>query len=391
MRFAADDQPSVLVTHARVVSGGAVADDHWVLLGRRTVLATGGGPLPPVPGVPRVDAKGQWATPGFIDLHCHGAGGFAYDSGADAIARARAVHRARGTTRSAVSLVTASIPELCTSLERISGLCESDPTLLGAHLEGPFLADAHRGAHDPGLLTAPTPAAVDRLIEAGAGRIAQITIAPELVGGLDAVRRFQRAGVVVAVGHTAADYETAAAAFDAGASVLTHAFNAMDDVRHRQPGPLPAAVERGWVTLELIADGVHVADPVMRLLLDAVPTRTALITDAMEATGMPDGDYLLGALPVVVTDGVARLRAGGAIAGSTLTLDRAFRRAVQRLRVPIAEAAGMLTEIPARTLGLDDRLGRLDPGFAADLLLFDPDLQLVRGWADGAEIPGIGR
>jgi N-acetylglucosamine-6-phosphate deacetylase len=290
-----------------------------------------------------------------------------------------------------VSLVTASIPELCTSLERISELCESDPTLLGAHLEGPFLADAHRGAHDPGLLTAPTPAAVDRLIEAGAGCIAQITIAPELAGGLDAVRRFQRAGVVVAVGHTAADYETAAAAFDAGASVLTHAFNAMDDVRHRQPGPLPAAVERGWVTLELIADGVHVADSVMRLLLAAVPARMALITDAMEATGMPDGDYLLGALPVVVADGVARLRAGGAIAGSTLTLDRAFRRAVQRLRVPIAEAAGMLTEIPARTLGLDDRLGRLDPGFAADLLLFDPDLQLVRGWADGTEIPGIGR
>jgi N-acetylglucosamine-6-phosphate deacetylase len=191
MRFAADDQPSVLVTHARVVSGGTVADDHWVLLGRRTVLATGGGPLPPVAGVPEVNAKGQWATPGFIDLHCHGAGGFAYDSGAEAIGRARAVHRSHGTTRSVVSLVTASVPDLCASLGRISELCESDPTLLGAHLEGPFLADAHRGAHDPRLLTAPAPAAVDRLIEAGAGRIAQITVAPELAGGLDAVRRFQ--------------------------------------------------------------------------------------------------------------------------------------------------------------------------------------------------------
>src|SRR5699024_3477544 len=171
-------------------------------------------------------------------------------------------------------------------------------------------------------LTAPTPEAVEAILAAADGALAQITIAPELPGALEAIGRFAEAGVRVAIGHTAADYELAVRAFDAGASILTHAFNAMPGIHHLAPGPILAAAEAEHVTFELINDGVHVLAPVARMLHELVPGRIALITDAMAATGMSDGEYMLGSLPVTVKASVARLvtadGSAGAIAGSTL-------------------------------------------------------------------------
>lgn len=373
-----------LIEHARVVSDGHIEPESWILLEGSRIEASGWGDAPSG-DFARVDAGGAWATPGFIDLHCHGAGGFAFDDGAEAISAARAVHRSHGTTRSVLSLVTAPLGLMAQRLETIAALCERDETLLGAHLEGPFLSVGHRGAHDPALLQDPAPEAVARLLDAGRGHIAQVTLAPERPGALEAIGQFVQAGVRVAVGHTTAGYEEASAAFDRGATILTHAFNGMDDMLHRKPGPLPAAVERSGVTVELICDGVHVSEPAMRVLMRAARGRMALITDAMAAAGSSDGSYLLGALAVDVVDGVARLHEGGSIAGSTLLLDAAFRRAVFDLGVAVPEAVAMLTATPARTLGVQDRLGRLAPGFAADVLLWDEGLHLLRGWAAGQE------
>src|SRR5699024_1080486 len=194
--------------------------------------------------------------------------------------------------------------------------------VIGLHAEGPFLAPDFKGAHAAEVLTAPTPEAVEAILAATDGTLAQITIAAELPGALDAIARLTSAGVRVALGHTAADYDQAAAAFDAGASILTHAFNAMPGIHHRAPGPILAAREAEHVTVELINDGVHVVAPAARMLRELVPGRIALSTDAMAATGMSDGDYMLGSLPVRAEDSVARLATAAGAGGGQARRDR---------------------------------------------------------------------
>jgi N-acetylglucosamine-6-phosphate deacetylase len=258
--------------------------------------------------------------------------------------------------------------------------------VLGAHLEGPFLDDEFRGAHDPGLLRDADEASVELLLEAAAGTLRQITIAPEHDGALEAIARFVAADVRVAVGHTGADFETALAAFDAGASILTHAFNGMRGIHHRAPGPVTAAMHADHVTLEDINAGVHVHPDVVKLAFAGAPGRVALVTDAMAATGSADGVYVLGSLEVVVTDGVARLREGGSIAGSTLTQDDALRRAVFDCGIALDEAVGALTMTPAAAIGRAGDLGRLDPGFAADAVLLDAELGVDAVWGAGVRL-----
>ena len=402
---------SIVIHSARLVSGGTVVSDAWVAFTGDTVsrVGTGQGWRALIPGdvastagsaasgVEVIDARGRWLTPGFIDIHCHGAGGAAFDDGAAGIRTALAVHRAHGTTRSMLSLVTASLPDLETRLGVIATAVEADPLILGAHLEGPFLDDGFRGAHDRTLLREADAAATDRLLVAARGHLRQITLAPELPGGLDAIARFADAGVVVAVGHSAADYATARAAFDAGASVLTHAFNAMHGIHHRAPGPVVAAMSSVGVTLELINDGVHLHPDVVRLAFAGAPGRVALVTDAMAATGFGDGVYWLGSLRVTVLDGVARLAPGGdgsggaasalgAIAGSTLTLDVALQRAVHVVGLPIATAVTALTETPARAIGRAHDLGLLAPGFAADAVLLGDDFAVEAVFAAGRQV-----
>jgi len=293
------------------------------------------------------------------------------------------MHRTHGTTRSVVSLVSAPIATLETQLARIAGLVADDPRVLGSHLEGPFLAPARRGAHAAEMLCAPDPATIDRLLAAAAGTLRQVTIAPELPGALDTIRRFVAAGVVVAVGHTEADAAITAAAFDAGARLLTHAFNAMPGIHHRRPGPVVAALDDDRVTLEIVLDGLHVDPRVAALAFAGAPGRIALVTDAMAAAGFGDGTYRLGTLDIEVRDGVARVAGTDTIAGSTLTQDVALRLAVDIVGVSRSEAVAALTATPARVLGLDATLGLLEPGYAADVVVLD-DAFGVRGvWAAG--------
>ena len=376
-----------LIHSARLVDGGTVVADGWVRFADGVVAAVGSGPSwRSEPAVPTTDAAGAWLTPGFVDIHVHGGGGASFDDGAEAIGRALDLHRRHGTTRSVISLVTAAVPDLVGRVREVAGLTRSDPRILGSHLEGPFLDAGHKGAHDPSLLHAATRPEIDALLDAADGTLRQITLAPELPGGMVAVRAFSEAGVTVAVGHTGADYEQALAAFDAGARILTHAFNAMPGVHHRAPGPVAAATRTPGVTLEIVNDGVHVHPEVVRMTFAAAPGRIALVTDAMAAAGSADGDYLLGSLEVEVRDGVARLAGGGSIAGSTLTLDDALRRAVLEVGIPVPEAVRALTETPAAAVGRGADLGRLAPGYAADAVLLDDDFRVRQVWSDGSPV-----
>nr|WP_093961147.1 N-acetylglucosamine-6-phosphate deacetylase [Bifidobacterium vansinderenii] len=355
-----------------------------------SAAAAGGQPSGSL-SLPIIDAHGAIMTPGYVDIHAHGAWGASFDDGPDGIAAARAGHMMHGTTRQVLSLITNPIDTICENLRTVRALMPDRPDILGTHLEGPFLALERKGAHDPECLRDPVPELVDQLLEAADGCLRQITIAPELPHGIGAIRQFVEAGVRPAVGHCSADYQTAKRAFDAGATIMTHMFNAMNGLHHRKPGPIPAAVEDPRVTIELINDGFHVQDPMVALSFGFAPHRTAFVTDAMAATGCPDGHYLLGALDVNVEHGHARLVSNGAIAGSTLVLERAVSRAVLDLGIDPVSAVEAATLTPAKAFGFDTSnpvtgapIGLLAAGYAADILLLDPaSWQVDAVWCAG--------
>lgn len=387
------DAIGTVIHGARKVDVDGEVDDFWVAFGGGVIAATGTGASwreAARGDASVVDAGGSYLTPGFIDLHCHGAGGFAFDDGAYAIEQALAAHRAHGTTRAVVSLVANPVDELVASLETVADVAATDPLVLGAHLEGPFLAPSRKGAHNPAFLIDPSPAAVERFLAAGHEVLRQVTLAPELPNALETIELLVSAGVEVAVGHTEATADQARAAFDVGARLLTHAFNAMPGIGHRAPGPVVAALQDERVTLELIVDGVHVHPDVARLAFGEASGRIALITDAMAAAAGADGPYRLGTLEVIVAGGVALLvepdGSTGAIAGSTLTLDAAVRGAIGLVGLSAVEAVAAATSVPAAALGLGHRLGRVAPGFAADVVLLDRDWRVRSVWGAGTKL-----
>lgn len=375
---------SLVIHSARIIDRGEIVDDGWVRIENGVVAARGTGstwaPADDVVDATAAAGPGALLTPGFIDIHGHGGAGASFDDGVEAIRIGRDLHRAHGTTRAVVSLVTASLESLASSVAIIADLVETDTDILGSHLEGPFLDPGHHGAHEPSLLRHPVASDVARLLEAGRGTVRQVTIAPELPGGLDAIRQIVAAGSAAAVGHTDADAAMAVAAFEAGASILTHAFNAMPGIHHRAPGPVLAAAADHRVVLEAIADNVHLDPHVIKLVFDSAPGRVALITDAMAAAGSADGHYDLGAVSVTVENGVARADDTGSIAGSTLTQDVALQRAVQA-GVTLPEAVRALTETPARAVRRDATLGSLRTGMLGDAVLLDAELRVARVWS----------
>ena len=375
---------STVFHHARKLDASGEVDDFWMLVEGDTITQTGSGEAPSADTI--VDVSGQWLVPGFIDLHCHGGGGFAFDDGADSISRGVAVHRAHGTTRSVISLVANPLALLRDSLEVIAEVSAHDPLILGAHLEGPFLEIEHRGAHNANYLREPQPSAVDDLLQAAHGSLRQLTIAPDLPNALESIEILVEAGVTVAIGHTAATFEQTKAAFAAGARLLTHAFNAMPGIHHRAPGPVVAAFEDDRVIIEIVLDGLHVHPDVVALAFASAPGRVALVTDAMAAAGSSDGDYQLGSLSVTVADGKAVLRGTNTIAGSTLTLDRALRLAISDVKLSPREAVEAVTLTPAKALGLDSHLGLLAPGYAADAVQLDHAWQVTGVWGAGKKI-----
>ena len=366
--------PDLLLTAGRVVTPARTFAPGWLHVADGRILAVGAG-APPRPA--DLDLPGGTVVPGFVDTHVHGGGGAAFDGGdPEAVERVVRAHRARGTTTMVASLVTDTVEGLAASTARLADLVE-DGVIAGVHLEGPWLSPQHPGAHDPQLLVAPDAATVDRLVEAARGHLRMVTLAPELPGATDAIRRLVAAGVVVAIGHTDASYDQARAALDAGASVGTHLFNAMRGLHHREPGPVAALLEHPDAWVELVCDGVHVHPAMIGLAAAAKPHLTVLVTDAMAAAAAEDGDYRLGSRVVEVRDGVARLPGGGAIAGSTATMAGSVRYAVREAGLSLEDAVRAGSATPATLHGLA-QVGTLRPGSAADLVVLDDRLAVTR-------------
>ena len=369
----------MILSADRVVLPSGSVEPGWVETGGERITGAGGG-TPPAPAARHLSGT---LVPGFVDQHCHGGGGAAFTTGdlADA-ATVIATHRAHGTTSLVASLVTDTVERLEAHVRGLAPLVH-DGELVGLHLEGPWLSGRHCGAHDPALLRAPDPDEVTRVLDAGDGTVRMVTLAPELDHGLDAVRLLVDRGVVAALGHTDARYDVSRAAIDAGVSVGTHLFNAMRSVHHREPGPVLAMAGDDRVVVELIADGIHLHPAVLAYAAESAAGRFALVTDAMGAAGAQDGDYVLGPAAVEVREGVARLADGGAIAGSTLTMDRALRYAATVAGVPLDLAVEAASATPARVLGLD-HVGSIAEGKRADLVHLDADLRVVAVMRAGA-------
>ncbi|HEV7897070.1 MAG TPA: N-acetylglucosamine-6-phosphate deacetylase [Planosporangium sp.] len=363
----------------RIVTPEGVHGDGHLRTDGDTITAVG--PGRPAGEVETVD--GAWIVPGFVDIHTHGGGGYTLTTGDPEQARGAArFHLAHGTTTLLASLVT-SPPDLMLAATAAYAPLVAEGLIAGIHFEGPYLSHARCGAQNPAHLREPSTDELSRLLAAGAGAVRMVTIAPELPGAPEAIAFLVAHGVVVAIGHTDATYRQTLAGIAAGATVGTHVFNGMRPPHHREPGPVFALLGSAEVTCEFIADGVHLHDGTLTFATDVTgPSRAALVTDAMSAAGMPDGEYELGGQGVTVSDGVARLTGGDSIAGSTLTMDAAFRRAVN-LGIPVEDVARMVATTPAAAIGRSD-LGALQPGRRADLVVLDDDLRVTRVMRGGA-------
>ena len=367
----------MLLTAETLLTGRELLRPGWIEVSNGVVDEVGEG-APPRPA--DRDLGAVTVVPGFVDTHVHGGGGTNFSAAVPSdTATAVDFHRRHGTTTLVASLVTAAPDEL---LRQVTGLAADVRAGLidGIHLEGPWLSTLRCGAHAPSLMRDPDPPEIDRVLDAAAGALRMVTIAPERDGALAAIGRIVEAGVVAAVGHTEATYEQTRAAIAAGATVGTHLFNAMRPINTREPGPVIALLEDPRVTVELITDGVHV-DPALyrHVSRSAGPDRVSLITDAISAAGMTDGTYHLGPLAVDVVDGVARVAGTQTIAGSTATMDHQFRFAVNHSRLSrdeaLMSAVRQASINPAHALGLPP--GGLVPGSAADLVVLDTDLQVT--------------
>ena len=370
-----------LICAGAVVIDGQVCRPGWLQTSGRRILACGAGAPP---GRADADFPDSIVVPGFIDMHVHGGGGASYTE-AHGIAGAAAFHLQHGTTTTLASLVTVGPAELIAGIQALVEQTRQG-TIAGIHLEGPWLSPAHCGAHDHAQMRDPEPAEIDAVQAAGGDAIRMVTLAPELPGSEWAIRRFVDAGVVVAIGHTDATYEQTRHAVDLGATAGTHLFNAMPPLHHREPGPALALLEDPRVTVELIADGVHLHPAVVRSVIETVgPGRVALVTDAVAAAGSGDGSFRLGTVPVDVVSGVARVRGTSTIAGSTATMDQLFRTVVgfgSDADAVLVTAVQMTSATPARALGLN-HVGSLRPGYNANLVVLDHDLQVAAVMVDG--------
>ncbi|WP_344685458.1 N-acetylglucosamine-6-phosphate deacetylase [Saccharopolyspora taberi] len=368
---------SLTLAGGRVVTPDGILDDGWVRISGTAIEQVGTGPV-----AGAEDLAGRLVVPGFVDIHCHGGGGGSFTGiEVDQALTAIDTHRAHGTTTMLASLVTAPLADLSKQISALGELV-TDGRLAGIHLEGPFLSAARCGAHDPAILRPPETEAVQQLLNAGQGTIRMVTLAPELDNSLNAIRLLVDNGVIAAVGHTDALLDQVVPAVDAGATVATHLFNGMRPLHHREPGPIGALLDDERVTVELICDLVHLHPAIVKLAAGhAGAGRTVLITDAISATSAGDGIYELGKLPVTVTDGEPRL-ADGSLAGSTLTMDAAFRNLVE-CGLPVADAVHAASTRPAELLGMADRIGAIRPGLAADLVVLDDDLSLHAVMKDG--------
>lgn len=332
--------------------------------------------LEDVPG-PAEDLDGALVIPGLVDIHVHGCAGADFSDGdyAGMVRMARYLAR-RGVTSFAPASMTLPYDALDKAFHAAArlhreGLADG-ARLMGIQMEGPFLSREKRGSQNPAYLRLPDWDRFLRLYDAAEGLLRIVDVAPELPGAVEFTRRASEK-CRVSVAHTAAGYDQAAAVFDAGATHLTHLFNAMSGIHHRHPGPIGAASERENVTAELICDGIHVHPSAVRMAFRLFPGRICLISDALRCCGMADGSYSLGGQEILLSGGVARLT-GGAIAGSAADLYQCMRRAVS-FGIPREQAVWAATALPARVIGRESETGAIADGRAADFVICGGELE----------------
>ena len=289
---------------------------------------------------------------GFTDIHSHGGGGYSFsDPNPEHVAIALATHRAHGTTTQIVSLVTEPLATLKSQIKRVIPFVE-EGSIAGIHLEGPYLSPAKCGAHDPKLLRQPNLEEIRELIDTGQGHVKMLTIAPELPGAFAAIELLRELGVTVAIGHSNASEREGKQAIDSGASIVTHMFNALPEIDHREGTITNSLLLNPDIYFEIILDGIHVNHSTVQLLLNLAPGRVILVTDAMSAAGGSDGEYKIGELGVNVLGGVATLASNGSLAGSTLSMDSAYNRLIKEFNVSQAAARSAAIDLGKQALGI---------------------------------------
>jgi N-acetylglucosamine-6-phosphate deacetylase len=382
----------LLVSGARVLTPGGEWPRGWIAVEGRRIAAMGQGEPPPGAGAGAdlLAADGLVAMPGFIDLHAHGAVGVdVMDADPDGLRRMARFLAGHGVTAWLAATMTATAPDTERALEAVraaAGPVEGGATILGAYLEGPYLNPERAGAQDAALIRPADRAEAARLLDHGVARV--LVVAPEVEQNRWLVTEAAARGVTVSAGHTDATYDQALQAVADGVGHVTHAFNAMRPLGHREPGMLGAALVVPELRCELVADNVHVHPAAMRLLaLAKGPGGVVLVSDSMRATGLPEGAYTVGGRPAFSMDGAIRL-ADGTLAGSLLTLDRALHNLQAATGRPLAELWPAASRNAAQAIGVDEAKGTLEPGKDADLVLLDPALRVVVTVAEGAVVHG---
>jgi len=377
----------IKIINGRVITPGGILDRGVVLIEDGVIRSVGVEDVL-AKGAKIIDAEGRYVSPGFIDIHVHGGGGFDFMDGHESAFLAIAdLHARYGTTAMLPTTLTASREELLHTLdvyERVLPKNLSGAQFLGMHLEGPYFAMSQRGAQEPRFIRDPDPAEYMEILEK-AHLIKRWSAAPELKGALEFARVVRERGILVSMAHTDALYDEAVKGFEHGYSLATHLYSAMSTVMRRNAYRYAGVVEAAYLIdemdVEIIADGKHLPPPLLQLVYKIKgAARTALITDAMRAAGMPEGKSILGSvqhgMEVIVEDGVAKLPDRTSFAGSVATADRLVRVMVQEAHIPFLEVIRMITATPAAILGLSDSKGSLEQGKDADVVLFDEDIRI---------------
>ncbi|NIK76027.1 N-acetylglucosamine-6-phosphate deacetylase [Paenibacillus castaneae] len=377
-----------IVLEDRVVTGSVIVQDGLI---KRIISQDSEEAAEDFQSFNAIDGKGGWLLPGFIDVHVHG--GFSADfmdathESFDTITKFHASH---GTTGMLATTMTASKEAIEAVLQAVADYQKIEmpfAALYGVHLEGPFISEKWPGAQNPAYIKDPQLEWMKQWHSKWPELIRQLTLAPEKNGALETISWLKEQGIVTACGHTDAVYDEVIAAADAGLSQAVHTYNAMRGLHHREPGTLGAVLTDERIYAEIIADGIHVHPAAIRLLLAAKSTdHVILITDAMAAAGMPNGQYSLGGLAVNMKDGVATLSEGNALAGSCLTMIGAVRFILKHTNLTISEVSRLASSNAAKQLGINDRTGSIETGKQADLVLTDVQMNVQQTWVQGRSV-----
>ena len=387
-----------IFTNARIVLPDTILDDHY-LSGKNGVIESIGKGTPDreqLNSCTTVDCGGQYLSPGFIDIHCHGGGGADFMDGhmEDILTAARA-HLIHGTTGICPTTLTCSDEELFTffeSFRQAGEVTEQMPHLLGIHLEGPYFSPAQAGAQPPKYLVHPRPEHYHEILRRGQGNIVRWSAAPELPGALELGDELAGKGIKVSMGHSDAGFEDIVNAMEHGYSQITHFYSAMSTITRKRGRRVLGLIECGYLfdrlKVEIIADGIHLPPELLKLILKCKNhDDICLVTDSMRGAGMPDGPSLLGSkkngVPVIIEDGIANMPDFSSFAGSVATTDRLVRVMVQKAGLPVWEAVKMASLNPASFLGIQETYGSIQPGKSADLLIFDDDIRISSVYVSG--------